>query len=199
MVDLFISDTVKLCTDNNVKFTLINKNKVEAAKGIYCNGYFLADGSKLELVVACKKSMREWLPILVHESCHLDQYLSNPAKFSMDDDTGCIDEVLQGIKIPNKRFKSAIGKCKRLELDCEKRSADKIKKYNLPIDYNEYVQRSNLYIHFYNWVYINKMWVPKNKTLFCPDLISLMNTTFDKQFTTTPKFILDAIDKEFKT
>ena len=195
----FISDTIHLCSEHSVEFKLVASSKVPLGNKIYCNGYFWANSgadNSHKLVVATKKPIKEWLPILVHESCHLDQYIENPNKFVEDD---CIDRWLNGEKVYDKDIRKGISASKRLELDCEKRTVRKIKKYNLPIDVKEYIQKSNLYIHFYNWVYLNRRWVPKGKTLYTKPLYSLMNTSFDKSYGVTSNYILNAISNEFNS
>ena len=191
-IQRIIADTVALCNHHNIEFKLSPTKKVMLAKGIYCNGYFWIDKerNKRQFVVATGKPIKEWLPIFVHESCHLDQWIKSPKLF---DGESCLDEWLGGVQYSNNRIKAEIAASKKLELDCEKRTVDKIKKYTLPINIPEYIQKSNLYIHFYNWVYINRKWVSKGKSLYDKKLYSKMNDTFDKRFSSTPQYILDEI------
>lgn len=192
-IQRIIADTVALCSHHNIEFKLIAKTKVQLGRGMFCNGYFWVDEekNKRQLVVATGKPIKEWLPIFVHESCHLDQWIKNPKLFSSDVN---LDDWLAGKRTKNTDIKKEVAASKRLELNCEKRTVKKILKYNLPINVDEYIQKSNLYIHFYNWVYINRKWVAKGKTLYDKRLYSMMNTTFDKSFAKTPKHILEAID-----
>ena len=194
-VSKLISDTVHLCSEHGVAFKLIQKSKVPLGNNLFCNGYFWADTNKLEFVVATKKPIKDWIQIFVHESCHLDQYIKDKTKFINDDGTSDIDKWLLGENIITKpKVKRLIKIVQRLELDCEKRSVAKIKKYKLPINIDEYIQKSNLYVHFHNWMYLRRSWIPKGKTLYVKELYSMMNKTFDKSYAQTPKKIIEALD-----
>lgn len=114
-----------------------------------CAGYF-ADDDKL-LVVACGKPAEEWIQILVHESCHMDQWIQNDPRLE-EWGNACISysQYLQGNKILNKaQLRSVEDKLIELELDCEIRSVAKIKKWGLPISIEKYIKEANVYILSY--------------------------------------------------
>jgi len=87
-----------------------------------------------------------------------------------------MDKWLNGKEI--KFIKNKIDKIKYLELDCEKRAVKNIKKYNLPVNIETYIQKANSYILFYNYVKETRQWSKpgnapyalKNKELWslCP-------------------------------
>ena len=190
----FLSDLVQLCLKSNVEFKLMNKSKVPVS-GLPCNGYFEGGEENGALVVASRKPIKEWLPILVHESCHLDQWLEDKEKFMKDDGVELIDEWLNGKNVNRRRLELAIRASKKLELDCEKRSVKKMKKYNLPIDEKTYIQMANTYIYFYNWVLENRLWVPKNKKLYIKEIYSFAPTEFQSNYRKTPEELNNAITK----
>ncbi len=120
-------------------------------KDIQVSGYF--DSMNGELAVAKGKDTVEWVEILVHESCHLDQYVQNAKIWNANeyydsDASGIVDLWLAKIveikpNMLNKMIKGIID----LERDCDLRAIAKIKEYGLDdiIDLKRYVQKSNAY------------------------------------------------------
>ncbi len=141
----------------------IDSNKyVEISEKIKCGGYFSEKIGRIPgiLAAATGKPINTWLPILVHESCHMDQWYEKiPIWKELEKhDTIIIDEWLEGKrKVKSKLFK-AIDVTRDMELDCEKRAVKKILKFNLPIDIGEYIQKANCYIFFYNYLKITRRW-----------------------------------------
>ena len=142
-----------------------------------------------------KKSQKEWLPILVHETCHLDQWIEDADKFMEDDGINIVDEWLSGKDIDAKIILDAINASRYLELDCEKRSVEKIKKYRLPVDVENYIKMSNTYVYFYQWVLENRKWVPEGKSLFVNEIVSLAPKTWQESYDIVPKNMNDAFNK----
>lgn len=191
----FISDLVELCIKEGVEFKLTNKKHI-LLSGLPCNGYFEGDVEFGKLFVATGKSRKEWLPILVHESCHLDQWLEDKSKFIKDDGIELIDEWLAGKRINKLKIKKAITNSKKLELDCEKRVIEKIKRYKLPINIDTYIQMSNAYVYFYEWVYQNRTW-PLRK-LHIPEIYNNAPKEFQKSYNSIPKELEEAFNKYLK-
>ncbi len=196
-IDKFISDLINLCVKEGVDFKLTNKKHI-LLSGIPCSGYFEGDVEFGKLFVATGKPQKKWLPILVHESCHLDQWLENKEKFISSDGIEVIDSWLNGNRVNMSKLKGAINNSKKLELDCEKRSVEKIKKYKLPINIETYIQMSNSYIYFYNWVLKNRSWTPKGKELHIPEIYSNAPKEFQKRYNNIPAELEAAFDKYLK-
>ena len=153
-----ISDIVLKCLKHKISFKLISKPFVEA-NNIKCSGYF--DEEDLELVVATNKKENDWLTILIHESCHLDQYTEKtPIWGEGEDGITVIDEWLEGKDYKPQQLEKAFIDTIKLEVDCEKRSVKKIKKYNLQIDPELYIQKANAYLISYWATYRDRKWFP---------------------------------------
>jgi hypothetical protein len=153
-----ISDIVLKCLKHKISFKLISKPFVEA-NNIKCSGYF--DEEDLELTVATDKKENDWLIILIHESCHLDQYTQKtPIWTQGEDGIGVIDEWLEGKEYKPQQLEKSFIDTIKLEIDCEKRSVKKIKKYNLPIDTDLYIQKANAYLISYWATYRDRKWSP---------------------------------------
>ena len=122
---------------------------------------------KPEMAIATGVPFEKWILTLLHESCHLDQEFDKSIKEKREWwDKCCINffEWIGGRKQMNQaQLDEAIRGTIDLELDCEKRTVAKIKKFNLGIDTKDYTQKANTYFFGYpiaselrkwtNWVY----------------------------------------------
>jgi hypothetical protein len=145
-VKAFIDDLVEICKENNIKLELTDTEMVTANEDIKSDGYF--DSKKL--VVATKNPLNLWLRILVHESCHLDQFLERREWFDKcSEDIDRIDKWLADSDSELRDKVKAYRSVAELELDCEQRAIEKIEKYNLPIDIEEYIKEANDYLLTY--------------------------------------------------
>lgn len=155
-VKRLIADIAYKCLKNGFSFNLAAKKTVEAGKGIACSGYF----DEKELIVASLK--KDWIDVLVHESCHLDQFVEN-SKYWREGEDGIIlmDQWLLKKKEYNKsRIEKAIKSTILLELDCEKRTVRKMKKYGVKCDDSIYIQKANAYLLSYWASYRDRKWYP---------------------------------------
>jgi len=139
----FFADVLEKCLSNKIELKLIFKKTHMGCAG-WCND--------LELVSCFNRE--DALDILVHESCHLDQYLEKSKHwFAKELSNSNIWDIEWKQKYPRK-YLNAIKKTCELEIDCNIRSVKKIKKYNLDIDINNYISSSNCYHASY--YYFNK-------------------------------------------
>lgn len=169
---LFILDLINRCKDNKVKL-IMEPGKVEFAPGSECSGLFSPD--PLEITVGINRPIEMWLPVLVHESCHMDQFLENSKVWAdcyiKDHDTSTIlDMWLAGLVDLNPtQLKDVLDRLLNLELDCERRSVEKIKKYKLPIDITEYIQKANAYVYFYRAIARTRKWTSSERSPYRND------------------------------
>jgi hypothetical protein len=150
-----IADISKKCIENKISFRLEYAEQVDTDK-IPCSGYF----DEKSLVVATKKkNNQDWLDILIHESCHLDQFLEK-SKVWTPDELGLfvVEGWIQNKKISSKKAIEAFHNTILLELDCEKRTVKKIKKYKLKFNIDLYIQKANAYLYGYGVSYKKKVW-----------------------------------------
>jgi hypothetical protein len=187
-VDKFLNDLKDKCAQYNVKLRLSNSYSVNIGMG-RSGGYF--DYGNLEIAVA--KKHKDWLPILVHESCHLDQWIEKPkvwTKTIINDDDVYVYKWLQGKDV--KFIKNKLDRTREMELDCERRSITKILNYELPIDTKVYIQKANAYVQFYNYLYESRKWSSPNNSPYSNEVIySQMPTRFREKsyYKTLPKKI----------
>lgn len=151
-----IGDIATKCLANGFSFKLIAAKYVEAGKGIKCSGYF----DEENLIVASLK--KDWRDVLVHESCHLDQFVEN-SKYWRGGEDGImvLDKWLLNKKNYSKTYlEKAIKSTILLELDCEKRTVKKMSKYGIKFNQSLYIQKANAYLMSYWASYRDKKWYP---------------------------------------
>jgi hypothetical protein len=181
----FIEFVKDECKKYGVVCSLRNTKYVRAGKKITASGYF--DESVPTLVCAVKNP--NFLPILVHEYCHLTQWVEGiPLWKKAYNSMLKLENWLSGEDVKNiKRYLSI---CRDLELDNEKRSVKIIKKYNLPIDIKDYTKRANAYVQFYNYLAVSRKWCNSKNTPYNNRiLIEAMPSRFSMDYTTLPKKI----------
>jgi len=163
---LFLCDLKEKAHEHNVTVILSDDRVVLLKNGTECNGYFNVVGTEPPtLAIACGQPQENWLQTLVHESCHMDQWIENTKEWQdciVVDNIEALDLVElwidKKIELNKKQLNYFINASRNIELDCEKRAVDKIMKYNLPITISEYIQRANSYIFFYTLLKQTRRW-----------------------------------------
>jgi hypothetical protein len=151
-----------------------------------CSGYF--EDTEKVLVVACGKPTHEWMQILVHEFCHMEQWKSDDRWDKWADACGKLWAWMDGTSIMNKsQLSKVLDDMIELEKDCEMRSVEKIEKWGLPIDTELYTRRANCYLYSYGLmdklkrfptgVYTNEV------------LVNMMPSKFQKSYKKVPRVI----------
>lgn len=197
-ITVFIEDLKLYTKENNIKLVLSPEKGVQFSEGgILCNGYF--DDITSTLACALGKDVSQWLIILLHESCHMDQWVENvPAWTENISGMENIDKWLDGDNVDMNLIDTEIRLSMSCEIDCEKRTVEKIKKYGLDlvINIDEYIQKSNAYVLFYLWMRKNRKWYIIGKEPYnITDVVNVMPKTFDINYT-----ILDSnIEKTYDT
>lgn len=164
------------------------------------NGY-LVEFPQKQLAVACGKPMEQWLPILAHESSHLDQLIEKSHYWYDSYVPGTTFETVDIIMlwIENKielnetQLNNYIKLSRNVELDCERRTAEKIKTFDLPIDITEYIQKANSYIFFYTAMKTTKAWyIPGKEPYRTKEVWSLCPTEFlsDDEYENVPEELM---------
>lgn len=170
----FIQDLKKSCKQHNIELRLINKDKI-LSDGVKTGGYF---GGDRKIVLGCAVAREDFLEILIHESCHMDQYLYDKEIWEVGNSCDNLFYWLDGERQPN--ITKHINNVQDLELDCDIKAVAKIKKYKLPINITRYIQKSNAYIYFYAFLRKTRAW-PKTKSPHTqPEIWKLMPKKFLK-------------------
>ena len=179
----FINDSLARCRQNNIRIHLPRAVRV-SNKGTYCAGYF--DDDPLEFAVACGRNTKKWLSTFVHESCHLDQWLENTelwnGRINGAEPIAVLDNWLQGqIELEDNTKKQLFDRIISVELDCEKRSVEKIRKFKLPINTDRYIRESNAYVWSYRLVEETRDW-DHSAAYECESVWRAMPNHFDNDY-----------------
>ncbi len=85
---------------------------------------------------------------------------------------------------------------KELELDCERRAVKKIKKFDLPLDVEEYIKQASAYIHYYNYMQLRRNnYTPGKEPYYNNTITSAMPKTLRGKYKRLPKNIIPLYDK----
>lgn len=155
-INHFLDDLRFACKSHKIDLIFCKSKTVEIEKGIRSSGYF--DHVGKEMVIG--KNREDWLQLLVHESCHMDQWVADTKIWKADNTIGTqlFDKWILGREVS--KIRTAINNIISLELDCEKRAVAKMIEYDLPINTHTYIQRGNAYLMYYNYVYKVRRWMP---------------------------------------
>jgi hypothetical protein len=189
----FVLSEIDHCTKNNIKVKLL-KAKVDH-NGIECSGVF-EDEPVPCLTVDCNKDIKEWLLIFIHETCHKDQFLEKVSVWTEKiggqyEPLDIFDMWVEGyIELKKQQLRLVLKYIVNIELDCEKRSIEKIKKYKLPVNQIEYIQKSNAYVYYYHAVAAKRSYTDKSSPYVNPNIWTKMPKTFDNDYTKLKKNLL---------
>ncbi|MDO8536646.1 MAG: hypothetical protein Q7R94_00145 [bacterium] len=182
-VDLFVGHVKERARWNNVDLVFAQESHLQypGSKSLV-NGYFIDKGGKREFGVAMGKPMDKWLSVLVHESSHMDQWMEDAYcwKERLIPGTGieALDEIFRWtakeIELPPEKVSDYIRRARNVELDCEWRTVQKIREFDLPIDLVSYIQGANSYLFFYTVMKVTRAWyIPGKEPYNIPEVWSL--------------------------
>lgn len=153
---------------------------VDGGDGHRVGGYFC--GESKVLAVACGRTQDAWLGVLLHEYCHLTQWVEGQPDWLAYDEK--MWEWLAGKRVTNP--KRAIASVQRVEADCERRALRLAREMDAPIDLDRYARAANAYIHFHNLIGETRKWYRPGVVMSeMPELLAAANPTLDKDFSKT--------------
>lgn len=156
VVARFLEEVETKCEENNVTLNYYPQPHIGGPKG--CRGYFCEPDGAVpgELAVAIKRPFDIWFPVLVHEYCHLLQWLDEEPAYKdcaigEQGDAGTFVDYWfeKQIDLDEQKRKDYFRKVRLMELNNERRAVDIIKIWNLPVDLNEYIRSAAAYVYFY--------------------------------------------------
>ena len=183
-VDRFLFALSMQAMEEGVRLRLVATRYVRhPLSGILMNGCYVE--SPRQLVVATGKPYEEWLPVVVHESGHMDQHSERSRLFfdlvvpPWQENAALL--LLDAVRHPDSYEEEDVEDFRRriilAELDAEQRAVRKIEVYNLPIDPAEYTRRANAYLWAHTMLLETKAWYPEDREPYrlkevwsqCPD------------------------------
>ena len=139
-------------------------------------GYF----DEHSLCVAIGGPQKFWIPIFVHEYCHFRQWVEEVPVWKRW--ARCKIDLLAWVADPETKATSAqLDRATRIyqefEQDCDRRAVLEMEKHDLPVDREDYIRRSNVYIWFYNLVRKHRVWYQRPPYDFT-EIVALAPPTF---------------------
>jgi hypothetical protein len=153
----FIKELKIKCKKYNVKLILYNQKYIEE-DGEKFGGWFDPIGMELHCAFP-DKIQSKYVEVLIHESCHMDQWIENTKYWSIERENNSLDEfwkILKGIKVKNLKFH--LRNVQMMEAECEEMAIEKIKYYDMGINITKYSQKANSYLLFYSLLKETKKW-----------------------------------------
>lgn len=163
-IDRFLALEAQKAKDHHITFEPSADEKVLYANRL-CSGFFESrwplgsNNPTPYLTFGMGKPVDLWLPIAVHETSHMDQHIESSPYWMNPDDYALLDRWLEGRDVP--QINAIIDQVILMEADCEIRTIEKIKQYQLPISTEYYAQRANAYLYFHHWMKENRQWCKK--------------------------------------
>lgn len=187
----FIKHVDRACKRKGFELELLNTVFVDVGDNAPSAGYFSEDEKKIVVCVKTKK----FIDILAHEFGHFNQYIEDEQWYDYHSKSyEKVFEWLEGKRVRNIGFH--LGNCLELELDCEKRAVEIIKKFNLNINIQDYIQRANAYVYFWRYLEHTRRWCnPYNTPSNNDEIARTMPTRFLKEYILTDN-IKELFDKE---
>ncbi len=162
----FVNDVLLTAQEQGVRVVLSDDRSVALSEDVQSNGFF-QDGDEPTLACACGQDPNKWLLILLHESCHMDQWIEQSPFWignKLEDGGEPMDLVFDwcngNIELTDDQIQYGIKVGRNVELDCEKRATQKIIDFGLEdiISVSEYIQKSNAYVAFYTIIGKTRRW-----------------------------------------
>lgn len=199
-IEAFISFVKEECKKNSVKFKPYKRSYIKLTDDIKCGGFF-DDGSDPKLrkaTLAFAQGRKDFLELMVHEYCHMTQWIDGIDLWEISASSmTTIDEWLSGVDYPMEEVEAALNASRELELDNEKRSAEMFKKWDLPVDVNLYIKKSNAYVLFYNYMKISRKWsAPGNAPYTNKNILDAMSDKFDMDYEILSEELIELFKKE---
>lgn len=169
------------------------------------NGYMM-EFPKKELAVATGKPLELWLPVLAHESSHMDQLIEKDKYWYDSYVAGTTFETIEivtlwidrKVELTTLQLDDYVKRSRNVELDCERRTIQKIKDFGLPMDVLEYVQKANSYIFFHTAMKTTRAWyIPGKEPYRVKEVWSLCPKEFlsDDAYEHVPDELMRAFEK----
>lgn len=186
-IKAFVMHVKKRCKETGIKLNLVDDFFVDAG-GIKTAGYF--DSESLVLATKDATDPLRWISLLAHEYNHLEQWAEKCKEWTdcnieFDNDALILYDLwLVGlVELNEDQLTRYTNIAINVELDCEKRTVETIKKFNLPFNPEEYTQRSNAYALQYQFIKKHRRWnIPGKAPSSIKEVYSLLSKEFDMDY-----------------
>lgn len=179
--DEVLAEIMRRCRTFGVTVIISPSRNIKGDDGTESGGWFCGDTRRLAVSTGC--SEEGWLGLLLHEYCHLTQWVEDTPLWRAYDDG--MWRWLAGKQVKNPR--AAVRSVQALEEDCERRTVRLIHELQAPISVEGYTRSANAYLHFHNVIADKRKWYrPGTIMQDIPELMAAANPFLDRDFTNTP-------------
>lgn len=198
VTDLISEITITALSNGIGIYLSSDKSLTYADEDIRVSGYFSAGDTETPpvLAVATGKPLMDWVAILLHEGCHMEQYIEDCEAWrniTMPNGKEATDVMFEWIEhkieLTPEELDDVVARALGVELDCERRTHSKIKRCYLDhiINPNEYVKKANAYIYFYLYSKsVRKFYTGGFEPYNVYDVWSVAPDNFDGDYTQIP-------------
>ena len=149
----------------------------------------------------------QWLPLSAHEFAHFTQWneqceawMNYVIEVKFNNNIHDVGDIMwhwvNGEEVSEELLDASITASREVELDCERRTLKLIEKFGLPIDSEDYAQKANAYVHFYNSIRSERQWYEIDKEPYnTKEVVELMPFDLDRDYSTSPENVQLAIKK----
>ena len=201
-VRVFLGDMRRVCRTHGIKVYL-GKGKQVLYRDLSCMGYF-DDMHHVppRYAVATGRPLSVWLPIAVHEFCHVKQWIEcvpawtnqviTPSAYALD----LLGEWFDGREMKKEKIAKLIRVAREVERDCEERTVGEIIRRQLPVNHVKYAKQANSYVFSYTAMRETRAWYTRSPR-DVPQILKLMPDTIlpECAYEDLPKGYLEALRK----
>lgn len=145
------------CKKNKIKLFLYDAKHIEE-NGDKFGGWFDPDKKELHCAFPTKLQ-RKYVELLIHESCHMDQFLNKTPMWERERKQRSLEIFWEWTKGKNAtHISSHLKNIQLMEAECEQMAIQKIKNLGLNINLETYTQKANTYLLFYTVLKETKKW-----------------------------------------
>lgn len=153
----FIEQLKKDCRANQIGLSLYDQ-KFIIEDGNKFGGWFCPVKKQLHCSFP-NKLQTKFVELLIHESCHMDQFLNQTPKWVKEQNNDSLSIFWEWLKNPTKiNINPHLLNVQLMEAECEQLSIQKIIDLDLGINTQQYTQKANSYLLFYSVLKETKKW-----------------------------------------
>lgn len=153
----FLNQLKKDCKSNGIGLFLYNQ-KFVMDNGDKFGGWFDPDKKELHCAFP-NKLQKKYVELLIHESCHMDQFLGKYPKWTIEQDFNSLGIFWEWLKDGKATHISGhLKNIQLMEAECEQLAIQKIIDLDLGLNIEQYIQKANAYLLFYTVLKETKKW-----------------------------------------
>lgn len=191
-----LKDIRKAARKYQIKIKFTKRDRFFPNSAESCTGYFSEDTRTL--AVARFNNLETFIPVLAHESCHMDQWIENEflwEKCSVGH-TIFFKWLAEEIEVKPAILEECVYDIIRLEFDCEKRTIAKLKKYRIPTDFDFYIRCMNIYLYLHLFSIEKREWMPE--FVECEEIHAAASPHISSSYKKIPVRLRRAFEKKYK-